>query len=115
MPDSTRHDDSTLRVRPLRTTTSTALRQLVTAVIALAALAFAGAVALAWVPRWPCVLLQHFPVQLAAAGLVVTVLAAVAGVRGAFDLAAIATLVCAVQIAPDFTSSARPLPAGGAP
>lgn len=89
--------------------------QLAAAATSLAAIALAGAVLAAFVPMWPCKLMEHFAVQLAAGGVVVVAAAAALRVARAFDLAAIATLVSVLRIAPDLVSVPRPLPPGGTP
>src|SRR6476661_335115 len=79
------------------------------ATLALAALGLAGCWAFALVPSWPIALLQHFRVQFAIAGLLVTVSAAVARTR-AFDIAAIATLLHWLMLVPDLGREPQPLP-----
>jgi endonuclease/exonuclease/phosphatase (EEP) superfamily protein YafD len=81
----------------------------------LAATGLAAAVVVAFIPVWPCPLVSHFPVQLAAVGLVVVAGAAALRVRGYVDLAAVATLVNLLWIAPDLCSTPRPVPSSGVP
>lgn len=83
------------------------------AVIALTAVALAGMCLVPLVPAWPCMLFEHFRVQYAAAGLLIVAGAAALRVRGYFDVAALATLLHMLWIAPDLCSSPRPIPNDG--
>jgi endonuclease/exonuclease/phosphatase (EEP) superfamily protein YafD len=68
------------------------------------AIACGGVVAtyvVALVPIWPCVLLEHFRVQLIAGAVVVVSGAAALRMRGYFDVAAVAALLHILAIAPD--------------
>lgn len=105
-------NDSTLLVDPARLVS--APRRLAGGLTALVVVGLAAAVAGAFVPVWPLNLLEHFWVQLGAGGAVLVALAAALRLRH-FDLAAVATLVCAVQLAPDLVSVPRPLPSQAAP
>lgn len=89
-------------------------RRLAVAAIALCAVACAGAYLVALVPVWPCVLVEHFRVQLAAGGLVIAACAAAVRVPGYLDAAAISTVLQLVAIAPDLCRTPAAIPAGGA-
>ena len=89
------------------------LRRLAIAAAGLAVIALVGLHVVALVPIWPCHLFQHFRVQYAAGGLVVVGCAAALRMGGSFDVAAIATLLHALWIAPDLCSAARPIPNDG--
>jgi endonuclease/exonuclease/phosphatase (EEP) superfamily protein YafD len=82
---------------------------------AIAVVGLAASCVLPLVPTWPCVLLEHFRVQYVAVGIVVVAGAAALRMRGYFDLAAIATLVNLVWIAPDLCGSSGEIPDGGVP
>lgn len=84
------------------------------ATLALAALGLAGCWAFALISSWPIALLQHFRVQFAVAGLLVTVAAALVRTR-AFDIAAIATLLHWLVLVPDLGREPQPLPPGARP
>ena len=79
------------------------------ATLALAALGLAGCWVFALVPSWPIALLQHFRVQFAIFGVLVTISAAVARTR-AFDIAAIATLLHWLVLLPDLGREPQPVP-----
>src|SRR5262245_40710885 len=83
------------------------------AVVALAILGLAAVWVIAWVPIWPCTLLEHFRVQYVVSGMALLVLAAVLRMRGWFDLVAIATLLHWVVINADLTASLRRGPVDG--
>jgi endonuclease/exonuclease/phosphatase (EEP) superfamily protein YafD len=85
------------------------------ATAALAAVALVGACLVPLVPVWPCVLFEHFRVQYAAGGLIVVGCTAAFRMRGYFDVAALATLVQLIWIAPDLCGSPQPIPSDGAP
>jgi endonuclease/exonuclease/phosphatase (EEP) superfamily protein YafD len=75
-----------------------------------------GVVALyvvALVPAWPCVLVEHFRVQFVAGGIVVVGCAAALRMRGYLDVAAVATLLHLLAVAPD--GCRAPREADGAP
>lgn len=79
--------------------------------VRIAAALTALAVVATLVPAWPFVLVEHFRVQLAIGGAVVTIAAFALRDRSA-DVAAIATLVTLVAIVPDLSGFRRDLPAG---
>jgi endonuclease/exonuclease/phosphatase (EEP) superfamily protein YafD len=89
-------------------------RRLTVAAIALCAVACAGAYLVALVPVWPCVLVEHFRVQLAAGGLIVAACAAAVRVPGYLDAAAVSTVLQLIAIAPDLCRTPAAIPAGGA-
>jgi endonuclease/exonuclease/phosphatase (EEP) superfamily protein YafD len=90
-------------------------KRLGVATAALAAVALVGACLVPLVPVWPCVLFEHFRVQYAAGGLIVVGCTAAFRMRGYFDVAALATLVQLIWIAPDLCGSPQPIPSDGAP
>lgn len=88
-------------------------RRLAVAAIALCAVGGACGYLVALVPVWPCVLLEHFRVQLAAGGVVVVACAAALRMRGYLDAAAIATVLQLIAIAPDLCRTPAAIPADG--
>jgi endonuclease/exonuclease/phosphatase (EEP) superfamily protein YafD len=79
--------------------------------VAIAAAFIGAAVVASLLPIWPCVLVEHFRVQIAIVGTIVAAVAFALRLRAA-DVAAIATLITLVAIVPDLTASRRPVPAG---
>lgn len=79
--------------------------------IAIAAALTVLAVVASLLPIWPCVLVEHFRVQIAIGGTLVAISGFALRVRLA-DAAAIATLVTLVAIVPDLTSPRPELGAG---
>src|SRR5262245_31500775 len=53
------------------------------------------------VPIWPCALLEHFRVQFVVGGVIVVSCAAALRMRIYFDVAAVATLLHVLALAPD--------------
>ena len=83
----------------------------VRSLIVVAATLTAFAVVVALLPVWPFVLVEHFRVQLAIGGTVVTCAGLALRERSA-DIAAIATLITLVAIVPDLSASRRQVPPG---
>lgn len=75
---------------------------------AVAAAGFVLAGALAFVPIWPCTLIEHFRLQYLIAGLAVVAAAAAFARRGWLDAALIAWLVDLAILVPDLGATARP-------
>lgn len=89
-------------------------RRILVAAISLAVVGYVAALVLSLVPVFPCTLLEHFHVQLALGGIVVTAAAAALRLGGYPDAAAIALLLELLLITPDLTAARRPVPAGTA-
>ena len=89
-------------------------RRIALAAISLGVVGFVACVILALVPVFPCTLLEHFHVQLAVGGAVVTAAAGAIRLGGYFDASAIAFVIELLVITPDLAASRRPLPAGTA-
>jgi endonuclease/exonuclease/phosphatase (EEP) superfamily protein YafD len=87
--------------------------RLVIAATALAAIGLALAYVVAWIPVWPCALLEHFRVQYVELGVLATASAAVLRMRGYVDAAAIATLLHALPVTADLCRAPQPGSAGG--
>jgi endonuclease/exonuclease/phosphatase (EEP) superfamily protein YafD len=90
------------------------LKRLLTAAIALAVLGLAAAWVVAWIPVWPCTLLEHFRVQYVVGGGALVAVAVAMRMRGWSDAAAIATLLHGLPVAADLIRSPQAGPAGGA-
>lgn len=90
------------------------MKRLLIAATALAVLGLAAAWVVAWIPMWPCTLLEHFRVQYAVGGGVLLAAAVALRLRGWSDVAAIATLLHGLPVAADLTRSPQGGPAGGA-
>ena len=88
-------------------------RRLLIAAVALAAIGLALGYVIAWIPVWPCALLEHFRIQYVVLGGVVTAAAAILRVRGYLDVAAIATLLHALPVTADLCRTPQPGPADG--
>lgn len=88
-------------------------KQVFGAATVLALIGLAAAWVMTWIPVWPCTLFEHFRVQYVVVGVVLIALVIALGVRGWFDVAAIATLVHALPLAADLTKSPRSEPASG--
>ena len=89
------------------------MKRLVITAVSLAALALAAVCAVAWLPIWPCVLFEHFRLQVVALGLVVVCAAAALRLRGYFDMALIATLCSALPVVADLTARPQAVPPHG--
>src|SRR5438046_1690467 len=88
-------------------------KRLVIAAVSLASLGLAVSCVIAWIPVWPCALFEHFRLQYVEFGVIVIAAAGALRVRGYFDIALIASLLNALPIASDLTSSPRPVPQDG--
>jgi endonuclease/exonuclease/phosphatase (EEP) superfamily protein YafD len=78
-----------------------------------AAIGVALACVAAWVPVWPLALMVHFRVQWLVVGVVIAVVAMALRARAFAEVAAIATLIQLVAVAPDLGAERGPIPAGG--
>jgi endonuclease/exonuclease/phosphatase (EEP) superfamily protein YafD len=80
------------------------------------AIGCAGVVAtylVALMPMWPCVLVEHFRVQLVAGGVIVVSCTAALRMRGYFDVAVVAMLLHVLALAPDGCHAGREPPTEG--
>jgi hydrogenase/urease accessory protein HupE len=73
------------------------------AAVTLAVLGLAAAWVVAWIPMWPCTLLEHFRVQYVVVGGVLLAVAVGLRMRGWADVAAVATLLHGLPVAADLT------------
>ncbi len=89
-------------------------RRIAVAAISFVVVGYVGTLVLSFLPIYPCALLEHFHVQLAIGGIVVTGAAAALRVGGYFDAATLAVLVELLVITPDLTAARRDVPAGTA-
>lgn len=80
------------------------MKRAVAFAVALAAIGYAAVTLLAFVPRFPLTMLEHFRLQYAIAGVVV---AAIAHRSRAFDAALIAMIVNLAMVAPDLGAPAH--------
>jgi endonuclease/exonuclease/phosphatase (EEP) superfamily protein YafD len=90
------------------------LKRLAIAAVSMASLGLAAACVIAWIPVWPCSLLEHFRVQYIGCGLVLAAAGAALNIRGYTDIALIAALISALVVVPDVTRTTRPVPPDGA-
>lgn len=93
---------------------ATGPKQWLIAAMALAVLGLAAAWVVAWIPMWPCTLLEHFRVQYVVGGGALLAVAVALRMRGWSDVAAIATLLHGLPVAADLTRSPQPGPSDGA-
>lgn len=80
---------------------------------ALVAIGLALGYVIAWIPVWPCALLEHFRVQYVELGVIATAGAAALRARGYVDVAAIATLLHALPVTADLCQDPPTGPADG--
>lgn len=89
------------------------IRRWAVAAIGVAAIGVALACVAALVPVWPIALMAHFRVQWLVVGVVIAIAAMALRARVFAEVAAIATLIQLVAVAPDLGAERGPIPVGG--